>query len=96
MYVKLSFTILPFVTCAALIRMKVMFQITCYRLNDTVAYEGTTFTAIGEAPDLVCKRESSDERDRYAVYSCYCRVAKPFVTGRLSIRDYKLQLISAL
>ena len=44
-----------------------MFQITCYRLKETVAYEGTTFTAIDEAPDLVCEREPSDEHDRYAV-----------------------------
>ena len=30
-------------------------------------YEGTTFTAIVEASDLVCEREPSDEHDRYTV-----------------------------
>ena len=30
-------------------------------------YEGTTFTATVEAYNLVCKREPSDEHDRYAV-----------------------------
>ena len=33
-----------------------------------VAHEGTTFTAIVEAPNLVCEREPrSDKHDQYAV-----------------------------
>ena len=63
MYVKLSFTILPFVTCAALIRMKSHVSDHVLQTEKTVAYEGTTFTAIGEAPDLVCEREPNDEHN---------------------------------
>ena len=63
MYVKLSFTILPFVTCAALIRMKSCFRSRVTDSIETVVYEGTMFMAIGEAPDLVCEREPSDEHD---------------------------------
>ena len=61
-----------------------------------VAHEGTTFTAIVEAPNLVYEREPSDKHDQYAVAVslAYGRVARPFVRGRLSIRDNKL--ISAL
>ena len=69
MYIKLLFTILPFVTCAALIRMKshVSDHVLHTDWKETVAYEGTTLTAIGEAPDLVCEREPNDEHDWYAV-----------------------------
>ena len=63
MYIKLSFTILPFVTCAALIRMKSCFRSRATDRKETVAYEGTTFTAIGETPDLVCETEPNDEHD---------------------------------
>ena len=63
MYIKLSFTILPFATCAALIRMKSHVSDHVLQTEKKVAYEGTTFTAIGEAPDLVCEREPNDEHD---------------------------------
>ena len=65
MYIKLSFTILPFVTCAALIRMKshVSDHVLQTEKKQLHMYEGTTFTAIGKAPDLVCEREPNDEHD---------------------------------
>ena len=63
-----------------------------------VALKGTTFMAIVEAPNLVYEREPSDKHDRYAVaVSPAYGLALPepgFVTGHLSIRDYKS--ISAL
>ena len=60
MYIKLSFTILPFVTCAALIRMK---SHVSDHVLQTEKKQLRTLTAISEAPDLVCEREPNDEHD---------------------------------
>ena len=88
MYVKLSFTILPFVTCAALIRMKVMFQITHYRLNRNSCVRGYRVYGNwwGPGPGV---RKGAKWWTWSIRCSCYYHVARPFVTGRLSIRDYK-------
>ena len=58
MYNKLSFTILPFVTCAALIRMK-------SHVSDRVLQteKKQLRTRVPRLPDLVCEREPNDEHD---------------------------------